>query len=302
MASYDVAAKVILSRCKEAVLSVLCGLPVTSALLLETAPQETASLRRSDFVLRAVFEDNSERLVLLEFLSYWRPWVPVRTLECRCRHLLEEGLPVVSVLVLLTPAKGAKEFYEDEEVKYRYRLVRIYEMEASEVLERGPECLFPFVPLMREGERLFEEAERRIYDGKYSREEKADLLTGMAILGGLISKEIPVKLIKRRRDLMIESAAYEIIKKEGYEEGIKQGIQQGIQQGIKQGIQQGIRQGLLRAIELGLELRFGAEGLRLYPEVKKIEEVEKLEALSEALKVARSLDEFRRLLDDYLGS
>ena len=97
---------------------------------------------------------------------------------------------------------------------------------------------------------------------------------------------------------MIESAAYEIIKREGYEEGIKQGIQQG----IKQGIQQGIRQGLLRAIELGLELRFGAEGLRFYPEVKKVKEVEKLEALSEALKVAKNLEEFRRLIEDYLNS
>lgn len=298
MASYDIAAKVILSRCREAVLSVLCGLPVTSALLLETAPQETASLRRSDFVFRAVFEDGAERLVLLEFLTYWKPWVPVRTLECRCRHLLEEGLPVVSVLILLTPAKGAEEFYEDEEVRYRYRLVRVYEMEAREVLERGPECLFPFVPLMKGGDKLFSEAERRIYEGAYSREEKADLLTGMAILGGLISKDIPIKLIKRRRDLMIESAAYEIIKKEGYEEGIKQGIQQGLQQGIRQGI----REGLLKAIELGLELRFGAEGLRLYPEVKRIKEVEKLETLSEALKVVESLEEFRRLLEDYLDS
>jgi len=87
---YDVAAKVVLSRCKSAVLSLLCGLPVTSASLLEARPQETASLRRSDFVFRATFEDGTERLILLEFLSYWKPLVPVRTLECRCRHLLEE--------------------------------------------------------------------------------------------------------------------------------------------------------------------------------------------------------------------
>ncbi|OAG27529.1 hypothetical protein [Thermodesulfatator autotrophicus] len=40
-----------------------------------------------------------------------------------------------------------------------------------------------------------------------------DLLTGMAILGGLISPEIPLKLVQWRRDIMIESAAYGIIKK-----------------------------------------------------------------------------------------
>ncbi len=155
---YDIAAKVVLSRCKEAVLSVLCNLPVTSAFLLETAPQETPSLRRSDFVLRATFEDGTERLILLELLSSWKSWIPIRTLECRCRHLLEENLPVISVLLLLTPAGSATDCYTDEEVHYRYRLVRIYEFEAEEILRKGPECLFPFIPLMKGGERLFEEA------------------------------------------------------------------------------------------------------------------------------------------------
>lgn len=31
---------------------------------------------------------------------------------------------------------------------------------------------------------------------------------------------------------MIESAGYEIIKKEGYDEGLQQGLQQGLQRGM----------------------------------------------------------------------
>ncbi|GAB6162626.1 hypothetical protein JCM12298_17850 [Desulfothermus naphthae] len=57
----------------------------------------------------------------------------------------------------------------------------------------------------------------------------------MGILSGLISRGIPMKsrgipmkLIKRKRDIMIDSAAYEIIKREGFEEGIQQGLEQGI--------------------------------------------------------------------------
>ncbi len=286
---YDLAAKVILSRCKEAVLSIFCGLPVTSAFLVETVPQETPSVRRSDFVFRAFFDDGSERLILLEFLSYWKPWIPVRTLECRCRHLLQENLPVVSVILLLTPAKGARDFYTDEEVHYHYRLVKLYEFEAREVLERGPECLFPFVPLMKGGESLFEEAEKRIYEGNYSREEKADLLTGMAILGGLISEEIPVKLLERRRDLMIESAAYEIIKREGYEEGIRQGIQRGLLEEA--------REMVLEA----LEERFGLLPRSIISRIKGIEEREILRTLHRLAIRVKDLEEFKSHLDRLEG-
>ena len=49
---YDIASKVVLSRCKEGILKHLCGIDVKRAELIETAPQETVSLRRSDFVLR----------------------------------------------------------------------------------------------------------------------------------------------------------------------------------------------------------------------------------------------------------
>ena len=293
---YDLASKVLLSRCKEPFLSYFCGLPVKDALLVEEKPQETPSLRRSDFLLRVRLEDGGVLLALVEFISRWRAWYPVRTLECRCRHLLKENLPIRSFLVLLTPSVEAHDLYEDEEVRYRFGLVKLYEMEARMVLEEGPPCLLAFVPLMKGGEEMLDEAERKIYELEAEREWKADLLTGMAILGGLKSPEIPLKLIERRRDLMIESAAYEIIKKEGFEEGLKQGIQQGLEKGIQQGIQQGIRRGLLEAIELGLKLRFGAEGLRLLPEMAKVEEVERLRAIKEALEVVKSPEELRKFL------
>ena len=54
------------------------------------------------------------------------------------------------------------------------------------------------------------------------------MLTSMAILSGLVSDKMPVELISRRKDIMIESVAYDIIKQDGIKEGIQQGIQQGI--------------------------------------------------------------------------
>ena len=75
-------------------LTELCNLPIVSSMLIESRPQETTSLRRSDFVLKAGFEDGSEHLILIEFLSFWKPLAPIKVLEYRCRHILEENLPV----------------------------------------------------------------------------------------------------------------------------------------------------------------------------------------------------------------
>jgi hypothetical protein len=49
------------------------------------------------------------------------------------------------------------------------------------------------------------------------------------------------------------------------------------------GIKKGIRQGLLEAIELGLRLKFGDEGLEILPEISDIEDVEQLKAIISGL-------------------
>jgi len=70
----------------------------------------------------------------------------------------------------------------------------------------------------------------------------------------------------------------------------------GIEKGIQQGIQQGIRQGLLEAIELGLKLRFGTKGLRLYPQITKIDNVDKLRSIKESIEIAKEVKEIEELL------
>lgn len=60
-------------------------------------------------------------------------------------------------------------------------------------------------------------------------------------------------------------------------------------------IEQGLQQGLLDGIELGLELKFGVDGLRLLPEIRKIEDVDVLKAVHEGLKTVSTLDELRRI-------
>lgn len=72
------------------------------------------------------------------------------------------------------------------------------------------------------------------------------------------------------------------------------GIQKGIQQGIEQSRQQ-FKQILLESIELGLELKFGNEGLSLLPEISLLEDVEQLRAIQAALRTANTVEELGRI-------
>ncbi|HIC88036.1 MAG TPA: hypothetical protein EYP04_01335 [Anaerolineae bacterium] len=72
-------------------------------------------------------------------------------------------------------------------------------------------------------------------------------------------------------------------------------FKRGVEQELQQGIQQGIRQGLLAGIELGLKLKFNGEGLRLLPEIYKIEDVDVLRAIHEGIETVDTLEELRRI-------
>ena len=285
---YDITSKVIFERCKGAILRLLCNFDLAEIEEIKELPQETVSLRRSDFVVKVKDKKGEVFICIIEFIRRWEKHLPLRTLEYRCRHKLKENLPVITIIFVLLSGREVREEYEDEEVRYRYKVVKLYEIEAGEVIERGEVCLYPFVPLMKGGERYVDAAEEGIYRREsLERCEKADLLTGLAIFTGLKNKEKAKELIERRRDIMIESAAYEIIKQEGFEEGRREGFKEGLQEGIQEGIQKGLRE----AIELGLKLKFGVEGLKLLPEVESIKDVKALKAIKEAIEVGKSLEE-----------
>ncbi|MCB0065316.1 MAG: hypothetical protein KDE19_24495 [Caldilineaceae bacterium] len=77
----------------------------------------------------------------------------------------------------------------------------------------------------------------------------------------------------------------------------EQWVERGKQEGIVIGKQEGERNGLLAAIELGLELKFGATGLQLLPAIYQVIDLDILRALYNGVKVAKSLAELRELYE-----
>ncbi len=57
---------------------------------------------------------------------------------------------------------------------------------------------------------------------------------------------------------------------------------------------EGLREGLLEAIELGLKLRFGAEGLQCLPAVQQLADIDALRRVKQTIETAATLDEFRQ--------
>ena len=137
---------------------------------------------------------------------------------------------------------------------------------------------------MRHGEEMMETADSLIYNSPLPRGDKADMLTAMAILSGLVSKELPRMLLGRRRDIMIESAAYDLIK----EDGIKEGIQQGM---LGQS-----RQDLIDV----LEARFELVPRSITATIQEIDDPAVFKILLKKAVTIDSLDSFRELLNKVL--
>jgi len=270
---YDVAAKVVIQYGKESMLRRFVGIDPEEVDLLEELPQESVSLRRSDFPLWVKLKGGEERIILVEFQTRWERDVPLRLIEYTARYKLRYHIPVDSVVVLLRRREGLEEEYRDETIRFRYRLVRVWQMRGKDVLGEKEIWLYPFVPVMRSEERDIIAAEEEIYNSRLERGIKADLLTALAIFSGFRGQEMVRELIRRRRDIMIESPAYEIIKEEG----------------IREGLQQGMRQMLLET----LEVKFETVPLRLMRQINEIQDTEALKMLHRQALKSSSIEEFQ---------
>lgn len=289
MHQYDLASKILMETCRDEIVRYFTDADVDETSIVEELPQETVSLKRSDFPVKIKDKAGNESLALIELQTLWNQDVSLNLLDYRTRYKIKYKMKVISCVILLKSSGTAADEYEDNEVRFRYRLVKIYEMDAREIVDHGPFCLLPFTPLMKNGEETMTQADDLIYKSERSRVEKADLLTSMAILSGIVSTDLPVQLIRRRRDIMIESAAYDIIKEEG--------IQQGIQQGTNSGMILDAREMLLDVIET----RFRAIPPDIAETVNRISDRSFLKLLHKQAIICDSPDVLRKAMSEYEG-
>ena len=139
-----------------------------------------------------------------------------------------------------------------------------------------------------EGVKFLKSAIRYLYDASDIAEERViDTLKEISEEGGEISMTIATRLIEKGKMAGRE---------EGRVEGRVEGRMEGEIEGEKKGRIEGKREGLKEAIEIGLELKYGIEGLKLLERIGKIAVIEKLEAIKEAVKISKNVEEIEKLL------
>jgi len=286
---YDIASKRLADLGARSLLRAFLKMEVEESHLIEELPRETVSLRSSDFPIRVRTREGEELIVLMEFQTWWEPDLPLRVGEYVLRFRRRYHLPVRPLVFLFKSSPSAVDEYDNGVVRVRYELVRMWEVEGRELLEMRDLYLLPLVGAARSEEEEIFEAERLIYESELEREVKADLLTILAIFSGLKSKDMVERLILRRRDIMIESAAYDIIKEEGFKEGLKKGLEEGALETAR------------RMVLEVLQERFGVVPRSMMERVREIDNDGVLNVLIRQAVRCESLEEFREAMEKALS-
>jgi predicted transposase YdaD len=150
-----------------------------------------------------------------------------RMLDYRVRVRRAYGKPVLSVVIWLTaegyPGAGHNRLEEvicgQRQLVFEFAEVRLWELEPADYLKAGETALLPLVPLMgvQPSAETLTQAVAAVA-AMPDAVERADLYTGLWVLGGLrYSRELLRSLI--RREAMKESPTYLEILEEGALEG-----------------------------------------------------------------------------------
>lgn len=98
---YDVATKVLMDKAAGPMLETFLGIQATDIELIDELPQESVSLKRSDYILRVIDAEGEARIVLWKFLSQWRRNAVLNLCDYTVRAFMKYNLPMQPVIFLL---------------------------------------------------------------------------------------------------------------------------------------------------------------------------------------------------------
>ncbi len=229
------------------------------------------------------------RILHLEFQTEAKskPAMPLRMLDYWVRLHRQYSCGIDQVVIYLKRT-GSPLVFEDcfqfERTMHSYRVIRLWEVEASLLLNQP--FLLPLAVLAKgsEPEALLAKVARRV-DIIEDRAERIEVGACVQLLAGINFDERLIS-IYLKEELMRESVVYQRIvaesRQKGLQEGQELGLNKGLQLGLQQGLQQGEQKGEATLVLRQLTRRFGVLPNGLVERIRQLGTIQ-LESLGEAL-------------------
>ena len=245
--------------------------------------------RESDVLIRATSPQYGEFLVLNELQLRYKPEMPKRMRAYAALAEEKYNLPTYPVLVNILkesdreiPTRYQSEFAGLQAIQ-DYRVINLWEVDVEIAFQQSIPSLLPFVAILKGGaeESIIQQALQILR----ADEQLSQLETVLAFFATFVLDSALVQQIMRwDMAVLTESPWYQQILKEGEARGRQEGQQEGRQEEM------------LSGIELGLEIKFGTEGLQLMPEISQISDLNRLKAIQRGILTSNTLAEFRELI------
>ena len=233
--------------------------------------------RESDVVVRAYHPQIGEFLVLNELQLRYNTRLPLRMRAYAALAEERYNLPVYPVLInILSPSNTAAivDSYESQvlglQARQDYRVINLWEVDAEIVFQQPLPSLLPFVPVLKGGDEVA--VVQQPVQLLRADEQLSELEPLLAFFASFVLAAPLIQQIMRwDMAVLRESPWYQEILNEGR------------------------RQELLSGIELGLQLKFGSQGLQLMPEISQITDLDVLRAIREGLLTKNTLEEIHQI-------
>jgi len=265
--------------------------------------QKHGDLRLQKFVVAALgfegvcFKDNGERWILIhvEVQGYNDKEFSRRMFVYFYRILDKYRKEIAAIAIFADDNKNFKpssfryEFF-DTKLVYKYRTYKILESSSEELINSSN----PFALVVLAARNAINAKNNEGSKLKFKIELTRLLMQREFTQDKIISIFRFIDGVLELNDETKVNIFYEEMEKLGGDK-IMQVIGNVEKRGYKRGMQQGMREGILKAIKLGLDLKFGAAGMKLYPEIKKVKDIDILDAISECIRSAASLADVERI-------
>ncbi len=233
--------------------------------------------RESDVVVKVYHPKIKDFLVLNELQLRYNIRLPRRMRAYAALAEERYNLPVYPVLInILPPPETIKiaSGYESEvlslHARQDYRVINLWEVDAQIVFQQPLPSLLPFVPVLKGGDEIA--VVQQAVQALRGDEQLNELEPLLAFFASFVLSSALVQQIMRWDMAVLQESPW-------YQEILNEGR----------------REELLSGIELGLELKFGAQGLQLMPEISQITDLDVLKTICEGLRTINSLEEIRQI-------